>query len=105
MRQNSDVRVYEISVTETPANNTVTIKGLAVKEKEIVVSHIFLGDETNAIRSRIETRQAENGQSFPCKIGEQINEDDLVAYFQDLSEDEYTMKDVYNDVEFFSEPA
>lgn len=97
MRSNSEVRMYSVTDSNNPGSS-IGIKGLAVKETEIVVSHIELGAADNAIRLNIESKQ-NAGISFPCKIGDQITEATLATYFDTIGEGAYTFTDVYNEEE------
>lgn len=92
-QSNSSNRQYVIAST-TDASLTCTITGLAVKEKEFVVSTINKG----GLAAKIKTK-SDAGLSFPTKIGEQIHEDILVTYvtaFEDA-----TLKDITNDQMIF----
>lgn len=76
---NSDVRIYRVYKDGEPATN-VEFKGLAQKEKEIVISNLNMSDAFQALIDAEPTTS--DFSRFQFSEVDIITEDDLIAYAQ-----------------------
>jgi len=76
---NADIRIYRVHVDGSPEVN-VEFKGMAQKEKEIVVSNLTI---TPAFQALIDAEpQTTDFARFNITEVDVITEDDLIAYAQ-----------------------
>lgn len=78
---NSNVRLYRIFKQDEP-NIRMEIKGLAVKEDEIVISNVDRTEEWIASLEALAETDARNKENFAPS--QEITEGDILSHFEDV---------------------
>ena len=93
---NAEVRIYRVHVEDEPATN-LEIKGLATKEKEIVISDIIITPDFQELINNEDTDS--EFSRFRLKKGEPLTEDTLIEYAKSTKGDDLAVVKITNDEE------